>query len=333
VKLDAAILGASGYGGGELLRWLSGHPACASLRGTSRHAGRAFGDVHPNLRGIVPGVLEEAIDWSSFTGSEQPVVFSALPHGELAALLPGLERAWDKAGIADKVLLLDLSTDFRGVEHRPRFVYGQPEWNRAALKGARRVACAGCFATALELALLPLRGLDVGFLAATGATGSSGSGATPVEGTHHPLRAQDFRAYKPLAHQHMAEVNAAMAELGIQGDLAFVPQSAPMVRGIFMSLQFRLPQGLTGEGLAARTAEAFQDAPFVRIVTGSPRVGAVAGGAFCDVATASDGRNGVVMTAIDNLGKGMASQAVQCMNLALGLPETAGLLVPGCYPG
>lgn len=106
-----------------------------------------------------------------------------------------------------------------------------------------------------------------------------------------------------------------------------------MVRGIFMSLQFRLPAGLTGEGLAARAAEAFRDAPFVRIVAGSPRVGAVAGSAFCDLATASDGKNGAVLTAIDNLGKGMASQAVQCMNLALGLPEGAGLRVPGCYPG
>jgi N-acetyl-gamma-glutamyl-phosphate reductase len=333
VKLDLAILGATGYGGGELLRWLSGHPATASLRGTSRHAGRAFGDVHPNLRGIVEGSFQEEIPWADLAGSEQPVVFSALPHGELAALLPGLERAWAKAGIADRVLLLDLSTDFRGVEHRPRFVYGLPEWNREALGGARRVACAGCFATALQLAMVPLKGLDLGFIAATGATGSSGSGASPSEGTHHPLRAQDFRAYKPLAHQHMAEVKAGMAALGIQGDLAFVPQSAPMVRGIFATVQFRLPEGLTGDGLKARAEAAFRDAPFVRIVEGSPRVGAVAGSAFCDLAVAAGGGSAAVMTAIDNLGKGMAAQAVQCMNLALGLPETSGLRIPGCYPG
>jgi N-acetyl-gamma-glutamyl-phosphate reductase len=333
VKLDIAIIGATGYGGGELLRWLSGHPATASLRGTSRHAGRAFGDVHPNLRGIVEGSFQEEIPWGELSDSEQPVVFSALPHGELAALLPGLERAWAKAGIADRVLLLDLSTDFRGIEHRPRFVYGLPEWNREALAGARRVACAGCFATALQLAMVPLKGLDLGWLAATGATGSSGSGASPSEGTHHPLRAQDFRAYKPLAHQHMAEVKAGMAALGIGGDLAFVPQSAPMVRGIFATVQFRLPEGLTGEGLKARAEAAFRDAPFVRIVEGSPRVGAVAGSAFCDLSVAANGGSGAVMTAIDNLGKGMASQAVQCMNLALGLPETAGLRIPGCYPG
>ena len=331
--IDAVILGATGYGGGELLRWLSGHPATASLRGTSRHAGRAFGDVHPNLRGLVEGRLEEEIAWAGLAGCEQPVVFSALPHGELAALLPGLERAWEKAGLLDRLLLLDLSTDFRGLVHRPRFVYGLPEWNRAALAGARRVACAGCFATGLQLALMPLQGLDLGWMAATGATGSSGSGASPSEGTHHPLRAQDFRAYKVLTHQHLAEVKAGMDALGIQGELAFVPQSAPMVRGIFVSLQFRMPEGLTGEGLRTRAEEVFRDAPLVRLVADSPRVGAVAGSAFCDLAVASSGGSGVVMTAIDNLGKGMAAQAVQCMNLALGLPETQGLRVPGCYPG
>jgi N-acetyl-gamma-glutamyl-phosphate reductase len=131
----------------------------------------------------------------------------------------------------------------------------------------------------------------------------------------------------------MAEVKAGMAALGIGGDLAFVPQSAPMVRGIFATVQFRLPEGLTGEGLKARAEAAFRDAPFVRIVEGSPRVGAVAGSAFCDLSVAANGGSGAVMTAIDNLGKGMASQAVQCMNLALGLPETAGLRIPGCYPG
>jgi len=333
VKLDVAILGASGYGGGELLRWLSGHPATASLRGTSRHAGRAFGEVHPNLRGVVEGRLEESIPWGDFARSEAPVVFSALPHGELAALLPTLEAQWEAAGIADRVVLLDLSTDFRGAEHRDRFAYGLPEWNREALRGAKRIACAGCFATALQLALVPLRGLDVGWMAATGATGSSGSGASPSEGTHHPLRAQDFRAYKPLVHQHMAEVKLGMAALGIQGELAFIPQSAPMVRGIFAALQFRLPAGLTGRDLQARAKAAFEAEPFVRLVPDSPRVGAVAGSAFCDLSVTAHGESGAVMAAIDNLGKGMASQAVQCMNLALGIKETTGLLIPGTWPG
>jgi N-acetyl-gamma-glutamyl-phosphate reductase len=349
MSLNVAILGASGYGGGELLRWLSGHPAVGTVRGTSRaQAGQPFWKAHPNLRGIVEGRFEEELPWADLAQSEPLVVFSALPHGELAGRLPQLEAQWRAAGLQDRVLLLDLSGDFRlkdaevfaqaysrahpSPELLERFVYGLPEWNREALKGARRIACAGCFATALQLALLPLRGLDLGWMAATGATGSSGSGASASEGTHHPLRAADFRAYKPLAHQHLPEVLAGMRAMGIKGHLAFTPQSAPMVRGIFATLQFALPPGLNQVALLARAEAAFQDAPLVRIVEQSPRVTAVAGSAFCDVSVAARDGSGVILTAIDNLGKGMASQAVQCMNLALGLPEAQGLKIPGRYP-
>jgi N-acetyl-gamma-glutamyl-phosphate reductase len=348
--LSVAILGASGYGGGELLRWLSTHPEVGSIRGTARAlAGKPFWAAHPNLNGVVDGRFEEDIPWAEFTGDGQPVVFAALPHGELAQRLPELEAAWTAAGIADRLLLVDLSGDFRlkdaqvfakaygGVhpcpEHLSRFVYGLPEWNRPALPGARRVASPGCFATALQMALLPLRGLDLGFIAASAATGSSGSGASPSAGTHHPLRAGDYRAYKVLSHQHLPEVQMAMAACGITGTLGFVPQSAPMVRGIFASVQFALPPGLDQAGLADRAREAFKEAPLVRLVADSPRVGAVAGSAFADVSVAARDGSGVVLAAIDNLGKGMAAQAVQNMNLALGLPETLGLRIPGRYPG
>jgi len=347
---SVVILGASGYGGGELLRWLSTHPAVGALRGTARAlAGKPFWAAHPNLNGIVDGHFEEDIDWDAFAQVEQPIVFAALPHGELAQRLPALEAAWERAGIAGRLLLVDLSGDFRlkdpqvfaqaygGAHPCPerlaRFVYGLPEWNRAALAGARRIASPGCFATALQLALMPLRGLDIGWMAVSAATGSSGSGASPAPGTHHPLRAGDFRAYKVLNHQHLAEVRAGMEAMGIRGQLAFVPQSAPMVRGIFAALQFPLPPGLDQAGLLARAQDAFRDAPLVRLVADSPRVGAVAGSAFADLAVAARDGSGVVLAAIDNLGKGMAAQAVQNMNLALGLPETLGLKIPGRYPG
>ena len=348
--LSTAILGASGYGGGELLRWLATHPQVGSIRGTARAlAGQPFGSAHPNLNGLVEGRFEEDIPWAGFARTEQPVVFAALPHGELAQRLPELEEAWARAGLGERLLLVDLSGDFRlkdakvfqaaygGAhpcpEHLERFVYGLPEWNRAALAGARRIASPGCFATALQLALLPLRGLDLGWLAASAATGSSGSGASPALGTHHPLRAGDFKAYKVLNHQHLAEVRAGMAAMGIRGRLAFVPQSAPMVRGIFAAVQFALPEGLDQAGLQARAEDVFRDAPLVRLVAESPRVGSVAGSAFADLAVAARDGSGVVLAAIDNLGKGMAAQAVQSMNLALGLPETLGLRIPGRYPG
>lgn len=349
MQLDIAILGASGYGGGELLRWLSGHPRVAGLRGTARTlAGEPFWKAHPNLRGVVDGRFEEDIDWRDLAASEQPVVFSALSHGALAEKLPALEAAWAAAGIGERLLLVDLSGDFRlqdpavfakaykkvhpCPEQLPRFVYGLPEWNKARLPGARRIANPGCFATALQLGVLPLRGLPLGFLAASAATGSSGSGASPSEGTHHPLRAQDFRAYKVLAHQHLPEVHMAMAACGVEATLAFVPQSAPMVRGIFASLIFPLPPELDAKALQARTQLAFQDQPFVRLVEDSPKVTAVTGSNFADIAVAAKGGSGVVLVAIDNLCKGMASQAVQNMNLALGLPETEGLKVAGRYP-
>jgi N-acetyl-gamma-glutamyl-phosphate reductase len=170
-------------------------------------------------------------------------------------------------------------------------------------------------------------------MAVSAATGSSGSGASPSAGTHHPLRANDFKAYKVLNHQHLSEVQAGMAACGIKGQLAFVPQSAPMVRGIFATLQFPLPAGFTQADLQARAEQVFRDAPLVRLVPDSPRVGAVTGSAFCDLSVAARDGNGVVLAALDNLCKGMATQAIQSMNLALGQPETQGLLIPGRYPG
>ncbi len=329
MKIDAIIFGASGYGGGELLNWLSRHPNVASVRGTSRnHVGEPFCEVHPNLRGVVEGEFEDEIAWSSLKKSEQPVVFSALPHGELTKALQDLEAAWERAGIAERLLLIDLAADFR----TGPFVYGLPEWNRAAIKGARRIASPGCFATALQLALLPLRGLNVGFIAATAVTGSSGSGAASSSTTHHPTRANDFRAYKILKHQHMTEVSLGMSACAIEGRVSFVPQSGPFVRGIFATIQFASLTGRRQTNLGTRAAKVFEGCPFIRIVEESPRVAAVIGTNFADIGMATDTHSTAIMVALDNLGKGMAGQAVQSMNIALDLPETTGLWTAGRFP-
>jgi N-acetyl-gamma-glutamyl-phosphate reductase len=174
---------------------------------------------------------------------------------------------------------VDLSADFRvpnpsafrqlnGFEHScpellSQFVYGLPEWNGAAIKGAIRIASPGCFATGLPLALPPLQGLQIGFLAASAVTASSGSGTSPIFATHHPSRANDFRAYKILTHHHTAEVDMAMAACNIDGKLGFVPHSGPFVRGIFVTLQFENVDGLHPSALHARAASAFNDCPFV----------------------------------------------------------------------
>jgi N-acetyl-gamma-glutamyl-phosphate reductase len=349
MKIDAVIFGASGYGGGELLYWLSRHPAVRSIRATSRTlGGKPFSAAHPNLRSVVGGQFESEIDWQGLARSEQPVVFSALPHGELAGQLRELESAWSRAGIAGRMVLIDLSADFRvpdprvfqqlnGFEHPcpellPEFVYGLPEWNRAAIKDANRIASPGCFATALQLALLPLRGLQIDFFAASAVTGSSGSGTSPIFATHHPTRANDFRAYKILTHHHTAEVEMAMAACNIDGTLGFVPHSGPFVRGIFATLQFGNGNALRPSALNARVASAFDDCPFIRIVEGSPRVAAVAGTNFADIGVAANENTSAIMVAIDNLGKGMAGQAVQATNIALGIPETTGLWQPARFP-
>jgi N-acetyl-gamma-glutamyl-phosphate reductase len=302
----------------------------ASVRGTSRSRdGQPFASAHPNLRGVVEGRFESTTKWRDLEVSEQPVVFSALPHGELKKSLGELESEW--SGIAGRMLLVDLSGDFRVSDQR--FVYGLPEWNRAAIKGAKRIASPGCFATALQLALMPLRGLKVGFIAATAVTGSSGSGASASAGTHHPTRAHDFRAYKVLTHQHMGEVQMAMRACEIEATLSFVPQSGPFVRGIFATVQFALPAGLDAAALQTHAAQTFEHCPFIRVVEESPRLAAVVGSNFADISIAANEESAAIMVALDNLGKGMASQAVQSMNIALGLAETEGLWQSGRFPG
>lgn len=330
-KVDVLILGASGYGGGELLRWLANHPAVKSLRGTARtHAGKPFHAQHPNLRGLVDGAFEAAPDWAPLADGAFPVVISALPHGELAKQWPEYQAEWARLGLADRITVIDLSTDFR---LDPAWVYGLVDWKPERMKGATRIANPGCFATALQLALLPLAAWKPAFVAVTAATGSSGSGAAPSDTTHHPSRANDFRAYKMLSHQHEAEVLRTLASEGWEAPLSFVPQSAPMVRGIFATAQFPLPAGIEAGALRAHYEDFYKGRFFVRVVDGSPRVAATTGSAFADIGVAARHGHGAVMVALDNLGKGMAAQAVQNLNLALGLPEWTGLKVAGGYPG
>ncbi len=329
-QVDVLILGASGYGGGELLRWLSNHPAVASIRGTARsHAGKPFHAQHPNLRGLVDGTFEAAPDWAALARSESPVLFAALPHGEFAKQWPDFQSEWDRLGLTDRLTVIDLSNDFR---LDPTWVYGLVDWQPERMKGAKRIANPGCFATALQLALLPLAQWQPAFVAVTAATGSSGSGAAPSDTTHHPTRAHDFRAYKVLEHQHEAEVMRTLARAGWEVPLSFVPQSAPMVRGIFATLQFPLPAGIEEGALRALYEDFFRDRFLIRIVEGSPRVAATTGSAFADIGVAAKNGHGAVLVALDNLGKGMATQAVQNLNLALGLPEWTGLMAAGGWP-
>lgn len=346
------ILGASGYGGGELLRLLAQHPRIAAPIGVSRqYAGQALHSAHPHLRGVVSGSFLEQPDWAELADSETPVVFAAMPHGEFARRLPEYLSEWDRLGIAERLTVIDLSGDFRlddadefaaayGGEHPcpqhlGRFVYGLSEWHRKELAGARRIANPGCFATAIGLGLLPLAGwapMRDAFVAVSAVTGSSGSGASPSATTHHPARAHDFRAYKILEHQHEAEIRRGLRRAGAKFDFALVPHSAPLVRGIFATISFQLPDPEAATELNARFEQAYATTPFVRLVSGTPRVAAVTGSNFADIAVHSKHRKACVLVAIDNLVKGMAGQAIQNLNLAMGWPERDGLWVGGVFP-
>lgn len=348
--LDVYILGAAGFGGGELMRLLAGHPRVTRLRAISRrHAGRPVGDVHPHLRGVVDMAFEGSLEQRSMADSET-VLFAAMPALAFAGQYAALERRWRKTGADGRLTVIDLSGDFRladadafrrhyGAEHPcperlGSFAYGLSEWRPERLRGVRRIANPGCFATAVALALLPLAGLpSLGTVVVNGVTGSSGSGVTPGSRTHHPLRANDFSAYKALAHQHLGEIEELLAASGTGADIAFVPHSAPMVRGIFVTAHLDLKAvGLTAPRLVERYRRMADTSPFLRLVQESPGVAAVTGSNFCDLAVQCRGRHAVVMAALDNLGKGMAGQAVQNMNLAFGWDQTVGLKHASPYP-
>lgn len=340
MSVHAVVLGAAGFGGGELLRLLSAHPEVTGLTAVSRsQAGEPVHATHPHLRGIVPAPFVARCDWRALPAAARIVVFAAQPHGEFAATWPALEAELDAAGVLARSLVIDLSGDHRlhdageyasayGAPHpHPErlgsFVYGLPEWQRGAIRQATRIANPGCFATALQLALLPFAARrDLGWVAVSAVTGSSGSGALPSATAHHPTRAQDFRAYKVLAHQHVAEGRQLLAAQGGHLDIAMLPQSAPMVRGIFLSAMFRMADAEAGAGIVRAH---YADEPFVRLVEGSPRVAAVNGSNFADMGVVARDGTLVVMVALDNLVKGMAGQAIQNMNLALGRDERAGL--------
>lgn len=312
-RARVGVVGAAGYVGGELVRWILGHPALELTAVVSTSSpGKPLSDVLPGLLGLSDLVLEP-FDAARLSGLD--AVFLATPHGAAKPLAEQLDT-----------VIVDCSADHR---HAPGWVYGQPEFCAAAIRGARRIAAPGCFATAISLALAPLvrAGVIDGAVQVVGATGSTGSGATPSAGTHHPERFANFRAYKVLSHQHVPEVRAFLAQLGAAPALHFVPQSAPLDRGIFVTAFMALDRDLDAPALFADTYGAHAR---VRIRPGTPEIRFVRGTAFCDLSIHQDDRQVVVLSALDNLGKGAASQAVQCLELALDLPEATR--IPPCTP-
>ncbi len=333
--MRCAVVGASGYVGGELVRLLLGHPGVSLVAVTAREtAGRPLAAVHPHLAGVDMkiGELEDVRDAET--------VFLALPNGESMNVV---------GRFADRSIV-DLSADFRLRSHDefaayyrakhtcaeriPEFTYGQPELFRSRLREARHIAAPGCFATAVQLALAPVvdRGLAESIVV-NAVTGSSGSGARPKEQAHHPFRAEGYFAYSPLTHRHVPEIRQAIADAtGRTIDFVFQPHSGPFVRGIFSTAIVRLAASTSTGELEELYRAFYAGERFVRIVDGSPNVKWVRGTNFCDIGIASDGRTAIVTSAIDNLLRGGASQAVQAFNIRNGFDESAGVSSFGANP-
>jgi len=226
-------------------------------------------------------------------------------------------------------------------ERLAQFVYGLPELNRERIRQSRFIASPGCFATSVELGLLPLAraGLLSGVVHTQGITGSSGSGVAPSATTHHPVRAGNLRTYKPLEHQHLPEIEETLAAAGARAlQLRFVPISAPLARGIFATSFVELPEEWTEDRLRKLYEDAYAGEPFVRVPRKRlPEVAAVSGSNHAEVGLAvgpavGGKRTATLFCALDNLIKGGAGQAIQNMNLALGLPETLSLEDTGPWP-
>lgn len=342
MKIKVGIFGGSGYGGSELLRILLLHPNVEiSFVTANEQAGKRVGEVHKNLAGLTDLVFSPAPDdASSLTDAD--CVFLALPHGQAMAVVPTLP---------EHVKAIDLSGDFRlrnqqefekhynrahtAMASQSEFVYGLTETNREAIRNARLIANPGCFATATLLGLAPLiaNGVINGRVIVDAKTGSSGSGAKAAANTHHPQRMNSFYAYKPFTHQHVPEIEQELRAIGDwTSELVFMTHSLPVARGIFASIYVETNTVFSEQQLREMFSEFYRDSFFVRLVDGSPDINWVKTTNFCDLGFATRGRNVVVFSAIDNLVKGAAGQAVQNMNLMFGLDEKTGLMLVGTNP-
>ncbi|HTR68925.1 MAG TPA: N-acetyl-gamma-glutamyl-phosphate reductase [Mycobacteriales bacterium] len=337
--LSTAVVGASGYAGGELLRLLEHHPALElTTLVAGGNAGRCVGEVHPQLVGLADRPLQEL---SEADLSAAEVVFLALPHGSSAEVV---DRAHPAATV------VDLGADFRVVQaahwdrwydgpHAGTWPYGLPELPgaRERLRSVTRVANPGCYATAMVLGLAPLldqRLIEPTDLVVVAASGTTGAGRSPAVRLLASEVMGDLTAYKTAGtHQHLAEVRQALGDVaGAEVSVSFTPILAPMPRGILATCTATVRDGVNESALRA-AFDGYHDEPFVHLLPAGqqPRTTSTLGSnsAHLQVALDDDARRAIVLVAIDNLGKGAAGQAIQNANAMLGLPETTGLPISG----
>ncbi|MCD9879350.1 N-acetyl-gamma-glutamyl-phosphate reductase [Streptomyces guryensis] len=342
MAVRAAVAGASGYAGGELLRLLLAHPEIeiGALTGNS-NAGQRLGALQPHLLPLADRILQETTP-EVLAGHD--VVFLALPHGQSAAVAEQL---------GPDVLVVDMGADFRlkdaadwerfyGSAHAGTWPYGLPELpgGRAALEGSKRIAVPGCYPTAATLALFPAyaAGLAENEAVIVAASGTSGAGKAPKP---HLLGSEVMGSMSPYGvgggHRHTPEmIQNFSAAAGQRVSVSFTPTLAPMPRGILATCSAKARPGVTAESVRAAYEKAFADEPFVHLLPEGqwPATASVHGSNAVQVQVAYDEAAGriIAISAIDNLTKGTAGGAVQSMNLALGLDESTGLSTIGVAP-
>ncbi|WP_406155992.1 N-acetyl-gamma-glutamyl-phosphate reductase [Streptomyces canus] len=342
MAVRAAVAGASGYAGGEVLRLLLAHPEVeiGALTGNS-NAGQKLGALQPHLLPLADRVLQET---TADVLAGHAVVFLALPHGQSAAVAEQL---------GPDVLVVDMGADFRledaadwekfyGSAHAGTWPYGLPELPgaRAALEGTRRIAVPGCYPTAVTLALFPAyaAGIAEDEAVIVAASGTSGAGKAPKPNL---LGSEVMGSMSPYGvgggHRHTPEiVQNLSAAAGSRVSVSFTPTLAPMPRGILATCSAKAKPGVTAESVRAAYEKAFADEPFVHLLPEGqwPATASVYGSNGVQVQVALDESVGriIAISAIDNLAKGTAGGAVQSMNIALGLPEELGLSTIGVAP-
>ncbi len=314
--IKAGIVGGAGYTAGELIWLLLGHPEVSLEYVYSRsQQGKGVSQVHPELSG------ETDLRFVGEFSAEPEVLFLCLPHGQSRAFL---QENQFPAGTK----IIDLSHDFRlKREGEHDFVYGLPELNKQALKEAQKIANPGCFATGIQLALLPLAkaGLLRKEVHVHAITGATGAGASPSASTHFSYRSNNLSVYKAFGHQHMAEIEQSLQQLdaSFAPEINFIPLRGDFARGIFASLYTEVDLSL--QEAQALYRDFYQETPFVTLKEEELSLKEVVNTNRCFLQLQQHGKKLLIISAIDNLLKGASGQAVQNMNLMLGMEESSGL--------
>ena len=316
-RFKVGIVGGAGYTGGELIRLLIHHPYVAvSFIHSRSNAGKFVYEVHQDLIG------ETDLQFSGELSNDIDVLFLCVGHGEAKKFL-------EANTIDEKIKIIDLSQDFRLSQNSQlngrSFVYGLPELNKEQIRSAKNIANPGCFATAIQLGLLPLAKegmLDEVYT--TGITGSTGAGQSLSPTSHFSWRANNIQAYKTLTHQHLKEINQSLSQLGSSSaSINFVPWRGDFTRGIFISSMITCERKL--EDLVELYREFYAGEPFTILSQQEIFLKQVVNTNKCVIQLEKVGSKLVVHSAIDNLLKGASGQAVQNMNLLVGFSECAGL--------